>query len=1073
MATGNNNNNNGNIDFSDNRSSISKSGVSSSLQNKLAKQKFQSDFYREGSGYLDNNRRSLEDMQKNFSKLEKAITSLNKEQQKSIQKQLDALQKWSDKAKSIKENQNVSEKEATKFVEKSNEARLNAALEYQKITREIANNQDNLSKKEKKFAESLKGELDSIAEATQQVTDEVAKQNEQIERTKQVLKETQSNFAKGLSQTLKASSDTLSGLVNMFNINSLANSDVNKFFSSKLDMQNSIMKTFSMDTKQQYVDFKSDLNEVLNNMGDLYNANDLTTFMSNLSSMGITDTNIAQQLMKSSIQATKYLGMSEETQQVMFKWMKRTNDYDMLDKHNKTIVGILKSNLGISAEQLDALTTIAYSSNETMSAIGMSKETISAVNQASLTGAATLYGTGLDMNTVEEIQKAYQDFLTADIDELTKYSKLGMQDVLDIQRIGRYSTDEKTQQQNFIRFIESIKGSSALMNPNTYVSGEIQKLSGALSDTALSGIRGVDLEKWSDLMNGTQEEIDKAMKAFNSAANYISGTTEQTATDKIYNKLTQWFDGVNWNQLTGLAMIAFGLQASASAIDTFSSLAELKKLGGLKAFFNEGSIASKALTKLSGSGGLLATGGGILIGVAAVAAITKAIASWQDNKREGINKTTQEDVATSLKGTALEGNTAYIGASGIASAAQNTKAETISFAGSGISYAFNKLFKADRRTLNNKLTKWMYKYNVFSDELKAATWALMLASIGDLSAFNSASSTDMTVDDLKQLFQQGIITKEDVDNTATDFIDKGWLPYLDQQQTRMKNFSVDTNLDGYHKNGKDYIPRDGYHAILHKGEMVLNEREAEAYRKRNGYGGAIDNVGPHHPGYKGHEGIDLYFDKIGTPVGSAVPGTVIKSEDLRGTNPYKNDGFRSWGRYIKIKGKNGHTYIYGHLSKRLVSEGQEVNAGDLIGLSGDTGNSSGPHLHFQVIGAGTSEKDHANYYTPSIRNIGDTSGADWNLTSTVGSINSNNITDTTDSSSSTMSKPVTTGRFIPASMKSSTNSGGMGGAGLVTKSLDNNFAKLIGYLNEIRGEQSSQREMLNTFSKLNADNSSI
>ena len=56
-----------------------------------------------------------------------------------------------------------------------------------------------------------------------------------------------------------------------------------------------------------------------------------------------------------------------------------------------------------------------------------------------------------------------------------------------------------------------------------------------------------------------------------------------------------------------------------------------------------------------------------------------------------------------------------------------------------------------------------------------------------------------------------------------------------------------------------------------------------------------------------------------------------------------------YGKLIKIDHFNGYYTRYAHLSKILVKEGQLVKKGDSIGLVGDTGNSTSPHLHFEVL----------------------------------------------------------------------------------------------------------------------------
>jgi murein DD-endopeptidase MepM/ murein hydrolase activator NlpD len=94
-------------------------------------------------------------------------------------------------------------------------------------------------------------------------------------------------------------------------------------------------------------------------------------------------------------------------------------------------------------------------------------------------------------------------------------------------------------------------------------------------------------------------------------------------------------------------------------------------------------------------------------------------------------------------------------------------------------------------------------------------------------------------------------------------------------------------------------------------------------------------------GLPGHEGLDL-FATTGANVYAAADGDVYEAE-LRQGHPY--------GRQIRIKhssnGKVFHT-VYAHLSQTLVSKGQHVIAGELIGLADNTGNSFGSHLHLTL-----------------------------------------------------------------------------------------------------------------------------
>lgn len=98
-----------------------------------------------------------------------------------------------------------------------------------------------------------------------------------------------------------------------------------------------------------------------------------------------------------------------------------------------------------------------------------------------------------------------------------------------------------------------------------------------------------------------------------------------------------------------------------------------------------------------------------------------------------------------------------------------------------------------------------------------------------------------------------------------------------------------------------------------------------------------------------HGGID-----IGTPMGTTIvaaeSGTVIASNNSCPHNWGKNGSCGcggGYGNYVFIDHGNGKLTIYGHLTNAIVSTGQTVSKGQTIGYAGSTGNSTGPHLHFE------------------------------------------------------------------------------------------------------------------------------
>lgn len=91
-------------------------------------------------------------------------------------------------------------------------------------------------------------------------------------------------------------------------------------------------------------------------------------------------------------------------------------------------------------------------------------------------------------------------------------------------------------------------------------------------------------------------------------------------------------------------------------------------------------------------------------------------------------------------------------------------------------------------------------------------------------------------------------------------------------------------------------------------------------------------------GYSGHVGVDLTMSgAYGKAVYASAGGTVISAGWSGG-----------YGKMVKIRHSNGYVTYYAHMSSILVSVGETVNQGQQIGKIGSTGNSTGPHLHFEL-----------------------------------------------------------------------------------------------------------------------------
>ncbi|MDE6022527.1 MAG: peptidoglycan DD-metalloendopeptidase family protein [Muribaculaceae bacterium] len=154
--------------------------------------------------------------------------------------------------------------------------------------------------------------------------------------------------------------------------------------------------------------------------------------------------------------------------------------------------------------------------------------------------------------------------------------------------------------------------------------------------------------------------------------------------------------------------------------------------------------------------------------------------------------------------------------------------------------------------------------------------------------------------------------------------------YIPQSQRK----SVDVfQLDGILKAMKRQLSKRSLHSIQPNSRPTL---------ARPGFFRPVPGIITSHFGWRPqfqrvHHGIDLRLN-IGDTVRAAMSGEVTKIS-------YDHDGY---GHYVVLKHPDSMETVYGHLQYALVSQGQYVSAGQPLAIGGNTGNSTGPHLHFET-----------------------------------------------------------------------------------------------------------------------------
>lgn len=185
------------------------------------------------------------------------------------------------------------------------------------------------------------------------------------------------------------------------------------------------------------------------------------------------------------------------------------------------------------------------------------------------------------------------------------------------------------------------------------------------------------------------------------------------------------------------------------------------------------------------------------------------------------------------------------------------------------------------------------------------------------------------------------------------------LPIVGVRHTVAKGESLGSIVEEYGANLEEVLEYNnlasaddlvvGSELIIPGGEMhTENEGVAHTVTPTKSSGGSSSGSGFTHPlpgairtqGIHGYNGVDLAAS-AGTPIRAAAAGTVIVA---------KSGGWNGgYGSYVVIKHQNTQT-LYAHLSSVSVGVGQSVTAGESIGIIGNTGKSTGTHLHFEVRG---------------------------------------------------------------------------------------------------------------------------
>ena len=893
------------------------------------------------------------------------------------------------------------------------------------------------------------------------------KLNTELKEAEKILSEPTTRLDKIANKFSKAG-DWFSNIANTLNIDKIANSDNILGNNDRRKIMNSAMSQFGISATE----FNTFKNNVISGIQDtnksigksIFGAEDMRTYLSKMDKYGITTMEMAKQQASASITATKYLGVSDETQAEIFRFMKRTNDYTMLDKHNKTIVGLLNAQLGVSKESLDAMTQINTNTANTLYDMGYSAEQVQRFEQdTTAMGAALTSATGN-----QSAGSIWSNFMNKAF--TTTASDAGVMAPV-VQQLQQMF-DSGMNQQDMLNTLSQNPFIQNMMD--IMQNGTMQQRTEARQTFTSAGFDSSIIT----LLTDVSKNQDKISNAYNTASASIENTTDQDVTDYLKgievgqgemfkNWLSLGFDELPWSLFFSLSTAAFAMYLAAGIPKTAKTLLDIGKFitgGGLKTtlsgFFGPGGTLSKLVSSigsgvsstggiLKGLGSAIISPGGIALGTASLMAlsglIAKGIRDGQQDKSMGEGKTAaitgelqqahglekdaevtalmQDLYGAGKEGEGSKGNFKY----NLANSIFNTAGTALEGWFTDKAGVNKKRFNAMMSTLLGdtlsveQMERFKLAYYLMADKSEA---------LSDISSYTSA--------DLADALKKGYYgTKDEIQEAINKLAEykPEYLPVLPNNRQQNADWSVDWSKYGIGGAGHQFINNSYYSGYGIGGASSVSNSPWP-----------ITAGWPNYPESFGggrHTGMDFGIPQ-GTPIGSSEAGTVVTSAD----------GWNSgYGNYTIVKGNSGRYYLYAHMSQRKTNVGDKLDKGNLIGLSGNTGNSTGPHLHFEVrksnrYGDDISPYPYANdgLFNPS---------------------GSATITTRVANSEDTAEVKVPTKKFA---FTSSYLSGvGRGGPDLkddrIVNAVNSGFKSLMNQIDALSARQDAQQQMLESFSQ--------
>jgi murein DD-endopeptidase MepM/ murein hydrolase activator NlpD len=241
--------------------------------------------------------------------------------------------------------------------------------------------------------------------------------------------------------------------------------------------------------------------------------------------------------------------------------------------------------------------------------------------------------------------------------------------------------------------------------------------------------------------------------------------------------------------------------------------------------------------------------------------------------------------------------------------------------------AYTYLDSPKEKQLKRELNQLKFQYGILNKKLDEVSEVLAELENRDDKTYRVILEAEPIPAEVRSAGVGGAIRYKDLEGFTNSELMKSTTEKLDRIRRRMYIQSK-----SYDELAKMIKSKEEMLASIPAIQPVANK---DLRRIGSGFGMRID---PIYKVPRMHEGID-FTAPVGTPIYATGNGVVTTIEY----------GDRGYGNYVLIKHGYGYQTLYGHMSRIKAKPNQKVMRGDIIGYIGNTGKSTGPHCHYEVI----------------------------------------------------------------------------------------------------------------------------